>query len=339
MNTSLTSTSPRAQSDTSTGTVSPSEAVWELLDHPFRPVAATRSMFGLSPAAARYVVARDLLNSDECLRLLDAGPDLMRHMSNNLGFRDQRAVGAVLGPIKWHATIMARAAAGFPDDLFICEAPYRNFDLAENQLLMFALKHLVDSGRHVTAFARGSFDDDRSGQARDRARIAKNLLELRSFDGVKPLNDPGTVRKTRQSKNRKVYDPVLDFMPRSVRPLSQWTITHLGDRRTSQQHKIILAVLATLRREGIEVRPFSARDGLLVAGPMEYRHPGARGLPGAHGIRVGDLLLDVPDVPGDRLGAVRRLGQRSGSLAPHIVDSVQDVAAIADLILAGATSA
>ncbi len=339
MNTNLTSTPPETKTDTTTDTVSPSEAIWELLDHPFQPVAATRSMFGLSPAAARYVVARDLLNSDECLGLLDAGPDLIRHMSNNLGFRELRAVGAVLGPIKWHSTIMARAAAGFPDDLFICEAPYRNFDLAENQLFMFALKHLVDSGRHVTAFARGSFDDDRTCLARDRARCAKGFLEVRSFDGVKPMNDPGTIRKTRQSKNRKVYGPVLDFMPRSIRPLSQWTLTHLGDRRTSQQHKIILAVLATLRREGIEVRPFEARDGLLVAGPLEYRHPGARGLPGAHGIRIGDVLLDVPDVPGDHPGAVRRLGQRSGSLSPHIVDSVHDVSAIADRILAAATSA
>jgi hypothetical protein len=338
MNASLASTPVSTYTGAVTGTVSPSEAIWELIDYPFRPIEAVRAMFGLSPGAARYVIARDLLNSDECHRLLEAGPELIRYMSNNLGFRELRVVGAVLGQIQWHSTITARAAEGFPDDLFICDVPYRNFDVAENQLFKFALKGLTDAGQDLTTFSGGSFHDDRTSQALDRARRAKNYLELRPFDGVKPMHDPATIRRTRRSQNQRVYGPVLDFIPRTVRPLSQWTLTHLGDRRTSQQHKMILAVLATLRREGIKVRPVAADRGLLVAGPMEYRHPGARGLPGAHGIRIGNILLDVPDVPGDHNGSVRRLGQRSGSLSPHIVDSVEDVAALADRILGAATS-
>jgi hypothetical protein len=295
-------------------------------------------MFGLSPAAARYVVARDLLTSDETLQLLAAGPDLLRHMSNKLSFREVRAVGAVLGPIRWQSTITSRAAAGFPEDLFICGTPYRDFDLPENQLLKFALKHLVDSGRYLADFARGSFDDDRNALARERARQAKSYLELRPFDGVKPLRDAATIRKTKSSKNSGVYQSVIDFVPRLARPLSPWTLTHLGDRRTASQHKMILAVLATLRREGIDVRPFVASQGLLTAGPMEFRHPGARGLPGAHGIRVGDMLLDVPDLADDHRGALRRLGQRSGSLSPHVVETVDDVSSLADRIVAAASA-
>ncbi|MFW2382661.1 MAG: hypothetical protein ACN4GZ_12950 [Acidimicrobiales bacterium] len=336
MSTELTSGPHAIESEPAAPTVSPSEAIWQLIDHPFRPVDAARAMFGLSPAAARHVVARDLLTSDQTLRLLEASPDLIRHMTNRLNFHEIRAVGAVLGPIQWHSTIMARAAAGFPDDLFICETPYRDFDVPENQLFKFALKHLVDSGRFLTAFARGSFDDDRIALARDRSRQAKSYLELRPFDGVKPLHDPAIVRRANRGKHSSLYRPVLDFIPQSVRPLNQWTLTHLGDRRTSQQHKMILAVLATLRREGVDVRPLEAREGVLTAGPMEYRHPGARGLPGAHGIRIGDVLLDVADVPGDPDGATRRLGQRSGSLTPYIVESVQDVSSLVDRIVEAA---
>ena len=336
MSTDLTAGPDLGVGELTPDTVSPSEAIWQLLDHPFRPVDAARAMFGLSPAAARHVVARDLLSSDETRRLLDASPDLIRYMSNRLAYRETRAVGAVLGPIQWHSTIMARAAAGFPDDLFICETPYRNFDMAENRLFKYSLKHLVDSGRYMTEYARGSFDDERNSRARDRARHAKSFLELRPFDDVKPLHDPATIRKVKRSKNSSLYQPVLEFLPRSVRPLSSWTLTHLGDRRTSLQHKMILAILATLRREGIEVRPFEARQGVLAAGPMEYRHPGARGLPGAHGIRVGSILLDVPDIADDHSGAIRRLGQRSGSLTPHIVQSIDDVSSLAGEIVAAA---
>lgn len=318
--------------------VSPSEAVWRLVDHPFRPIDAARAIFGLTPAAARHVVGRELLNSDEARRLLDATPDMFRYMRNQLNYREVRSVGAVLGQISWHSTIMARAASGFPEDLFVCSAPYRDFDLPENRVLAYCLKRLVDAGRHVNLLDRGSFDDDRVTEARARARQAEGYLGFRSLDGVKPRNDPATVRKLQRSKDRHVYESVIEFLPRSVRPLSSWAINHLGDRRTSQQHKVLLAVLATLRREGVEVRPLRPDNGVLVGGPVTYRHPGSRGIPGAHGIRVGDLLIDVPDVSGDPTGSIRRLGARSGRLTPFVVETVEHVSSLGDRIVEAAVA-
>ncbi len=295
-------------------------------------------MFGLTPAAARHVVGRELLNSDEATRLLDASPDILRYMRNQQGSKQVRSVGSVNGPIQWHSTIMARAAAGFPEDLFICAAPYRDFDVPENQLFAYALKRLVDAGRHVNLLDRESFEDERVTKARSRARDAATFLAFRSLDGVSPRNDPLTVRRTRRSKARSTYDPVLDFLPRAMRPLSGWALTHLGDRRTSQQHKVLLAVLACLRREGVDVRPFEPVNGVLHAGPVEYRHPGSRGLAGAHGIRIGDVLIDVPDVSGDPAGAIRRLGQRSGTLRPFIAETVAHVNALSDQIVEAASA-
>jgi len=293
-------------------------------------------MFGLSPAAARHVVGRELLNSDEALHLLDSAPDILRYMKNQLNSHEVRSVGAVVGPIQWQATITARAAAGFPEDLFICAAPFRDFNLPENQLFTYALKRLVDAGRHVNLLELESFDDERVTEARSRARRASSYLGFRSLAGVAPRKDPTVVRRTRQSKARNTYEPVLSFLPRSVRPLSSWAITHLGDRRTSHQHKVLLAVLATLRREGVNVRPFAPVNGILQAGPVEYRHPGSRGMPGAHGIRIGSLLLDVPDISGDPTGSIRRLGQRSGTLTPFVVESVEHVNALSERILEAA---
>ena len=337
MNLDLVGINSSPAADTASPTaVSPSEAIWTLLSTPFHPVEATRALFGLSASSARYVVGRELLISDEAGHLLDNMPDIIRYLKNKLSFSDVRTVGSVTGPIQWHSTITARAAAGNPDDLFICAAPYRDFDLAENQLLVHTLEQLVLSGRYVNAFARDSFDDDRTALARDRAREAANFLDLRSLSGVKGKGDPLTVRRTARSKARSTYEPLLDFLPRSNRPLSTWAITHLGDRRTSLQHKVLLAVLATLRREGVDVRPFRPHDGVLTAGPVEFRHPGVRGGVGAHGIRVGDVLLDVPDVPGDREAAARRQGQRSGMLTPYVVDSVAEVAALKDKLVAAA---
>lgn len=317
-------------------TVSPSEAVWRLVDHPFKPIDAARAIFGLTPAAARHVVGRELLNSDEAGILLDATPDIFRYMRNQLNYREVRSVGAVLGQISWHSTIMARAASGFPEDLFVCSAPYRDFDLPENRVLAFALKRLVDAGRHVNLLDRESFDDERVTQARARARQAESYLGFRSLNGVKPRNDPATVRKLRRSTDRAVYEPVIQFLPRSVRPLSSWAINHLGDRRTSQQHKVLLAVLATLRREGIEVRPLRPEHGMLIGGPVVYRHPGSRGMAGAHGIRIGDILIDVPDVSGDPTGSIRRLGERSGRLTGFVVETVDHVASLSDRIVEAA---
>ncbi|NNF55532.1 MAG: hypothetical protein HKN03_13950 [Acidimicrobiales bacterium] len=319
-----------------TGPVSPSEAVWKLIDHPFRPIDAARAIFGLTPAAARHVVGRELLNSDEALRLLDETPDMIRYLRNQLSYRNIRSVGAVLGPIQWQATITARAAAGFPEDLFICAAPYRDFDLPENRVLAYALKRLVDAGRHVNLLDRESFDDERVTEARARARQALSYLEHRSLIGVKPKNDPGTIRKLERSTDLTTYQTVLDFLPRATRPLSQRAINHLSDRRTALQHKVLLAVLATLMREGVNVRPLQPLNGVLVGGPVEYRHPGSRGLAGAHGIRIGEILIDVPDVHGDPTGSIRRLGSRSGRLTPFIVESVEHVNSLSHRLLESA---
>ncbi len=319
--------------------VSPSEAVWKLIDPPFRPIDAACAIFGLTPAAARHVVGRELLNSDETQRLLDETPDMIRYLRNQLSFRNIRSVGAVLGPIQWQATITARAAAGFPEDLFICAAPYRDFDLPENQVLAYALKRLVDAGRHVNLLDRESFDDERVTEARARARQARSYFEHRSLVGVKPKNDPGTLRKLERSTDLSTYRSVLDFLPRATRPLSQRAINHLSDRRTALQHKVLLAVLATLMREGVNVRPLQPVNGVLVGGPVEYRHPGSRGLPGAHGIRVGEILIDVPDVHGDPTGSIRRLGDRSGRLTPFVVESVEHVNSLSNRILESARAA
>ncbi len=325
-------------SPASPGALSPSEAVWQLIDQPFGPIDAARALFGLTPQASRHVVGRELLNSNEALRLLDGTPDILRYMKNRLSSSDVRSVGAVLGPIQWHATIMARAAAGFPEDLFVCAAPYRDFDLAENRLFAFALKRLVDAGRHVNLLDRESFDDERVTEARARARRAIGYYEFRSLDNVNPRNDPTTIRKVQRSPDRAIYAPVLDFVPRTVRPLSTWAINHLADRRTSLQHKVLLAVLAILRREGVVVRPLRPVHGILVGGPVEYRHPGSRGRAGAHGIRVGQLLVDVPDISGDPAGSIRRLGTRSGSLTPFVVETVAHVDALTERLVEAATS-
>lgn len=326
-----TTTAAAPQSDA----VSSSEAIWRLLSAPFHPVEATRSLFGLSPASARYLVGREMLTSDEAGHLLESMPEIIRYMKNRLNFTEVRTVGSVIGPIQWHSTITARASAGNADDLFVCAAPYRDFNLPENQLLVHTLSQLVRSGSYVKAFTRDSFDDERTMLARDRARVAARYLDIRSLSSIKGKSDPQTIRRTKRSKDRAIYEPLLDFLPRSNRPLSQFALTHLSDRRTSLQHKIFLAVLATLRSEGIDVLPVRPREGVLTAGPVEFRHPGARGGAGAHGIRVGHLLIDVPDIAGDREGANRRLGQRSGMLTPHIVESVADVSALREkLVLA-----
>ena len=329
------SDTPSAASS-STEAVSSSEALWALLQAPFHPVEATRALFGLSPASARYLVGRELLISDEAGHLLDSMPEIIRYMKNQLNFAEVRTVGSVIGPIQWHSTITARASAGNADDLFVCAAPYRDFNLAENQLLVHTLGQLVRSGGYVKAFTRDSFDDDRTTLARERAREAASYLDIRSLSSVKGKNDPQTVRRTHRSTDRAIYQPLLDFLPRTDRPLSQFAITHLSDRRTSLQHKILLAVLATLRRGGIDVLPVRPSDGVLSAGPVEFRHPGARGGAGAHGIRIGHVLIDVPDVASDRDGSIRRQGQRSGMLTPYVVESVAEVTELRDKLVQAA---
>ncbi len=107
--------------------------------------------------------------------------------------------------------------------------------------------------------------------------------------------------------------------------LSLRTLLPLVDSRTSLQHELVLVVLGHAAAAGI--RPaLEIRDGIAVCGRIAYRHSGNRGSEGPSGLRVGSLLIDVPDYRGEpRSVALERLRSRAGKRTAILVESATEL--------------
>lgn len=321
-------------------------ALWELLSRPFEPIQAVQAMLGLSPSAARHFVGRELLGTPEAAELVERTSKMVRHLRNQQGTDEVVSMGSIRGPVKWSSTIVARAASGFPDDLFVCTSPYRDFNLAENQLLLSGLQRLDRAGKHVRLLSARGYDSERLQNARKTAKFARTWADHQSFDRVRPANDQRSRQRTKTGPYRREYQAALAFAQRMRNPVELTAMDNGTDRRTRQQHKIFLAVLACLRTEGFATGAVTIDSRFLVSGPARFVHPGARGsqqifsfhgedVP--HGISIGDLVLDVPDLDfEDEESNQTHLQRRCGDHPTLLVNSLDDVWSNAGKIVAAA---
>ncbi|HEX7097287.1 MAG TPA: hypothetical protein VF183_15480, partial [Acidimicrobiales bacterium] len=187
--------------------------------------------------------------------------------------------------------------ASFGDpDLFVCTTPQRDYDTAENRVLVQALLRLADGGRAIERMGP-QHDDEQLQRARSNARTARLFLDHPALTRVsRERITPRTLKRTRGGKSAVRYRSAMAVLERAAEPLDAHDLLPYRDRRTRLQHEVLLGVIEELERRGMRIPPLRVEGGALLAGPVTYVHPrrlGARDR--LHGILVGEVLIDVPE--------------------------------------------
>jgi hypothetical protein len=270
--------------------------LWGRLARPFRLGETVDAMFGLAPDVVAQLAGTVLCTSAEAEQLLHDMPTLLRALTTSVQTAPVRVRGEIRGPVLWSETMSARAASFGDPDLFVCTTPQRDYDTAENRVLVHALGLLADSGKAIERVS-AQYDDGTLRSARANARRARLFLDHPALARVSPERvRPRTLKRARGSKSAERYRSAMAVIDRAAEPIDIGEIVPFCDRRTRLQHAVLAGVLRDLERRGMRVPPLQVEDGTILAGPVTYVHPrrlGARDR--LHGILVGDVLIDVPE--------------------------------------------
>lgn len=294
-------------SDQAVDTREPLVRIWERLARPFSMPETIDGLLGLTTRVASQFVGTKVATSPEAEALLDGMSTTMRSLATSMQTHAQRCTGDIRGPILWSETMSARASSNGAEDVFVCATPSRAYDITQNQVLVYALHAVHEAAKQSAIVSDQDYDDETLRRARAQGERARHYLQHPSLRSVtiKPP-DGRAVNRTRAGKSRKSYEPALAMLERIREPISVEELLPYVDRRTKAQHDILMSFVDKLEAGGNRLPPFRAEDGVLYAGPLQYRHPRTLGnVERLSGILIGNLLVDVPD----------RLRERSRSRA------------------------
>jgi len=151
--------------------------LWARLARPFALIEVVDALLGLSTEVVQQLAGVTVAVCDEAADLLGDAPLLVRSLTTSVASKSVRTRGEIRGPVLWSETMSARASTGGDTDLFVCKAPQRDYDTPENQVLVRALKAIVDAGNAVELVGAHEYDDHTLRLARDRAREARRYLD------------------------------------------------------------------------------------------------------------------------------------------------------------------
>src|SRR5690606_24827506 len=120
----------------------------------------------------------------EATELLSDLDGLARGLANTTGKAAERCRGEVRGPIMWSETLSARASSFGADDVFVCSAPYREYDVPENRVLREALRRIAEAGERVEHMPPPVKDGPVGRRALEHAGIARRFLGHRALEQV-----------------------------------------------------------------------------------------------------------------------------------------------------------
>lgn len=186
--------------------------------------------------------------------------------------------------------------------------PHSHLELAAE--VAAGLRVLNAAGAALEVIPTWAYDDERLRHARGAHARTLALAAHSAF------HEPSVVDAAASRTSPTFSDTALTLD----------TLLPLVDGRTRDQHQLLVAVLGTAASAG--VRPtLGIRDGIAVCGQIAYRHSGNRSSDGPSGIRVGSLLIDVPDYRGEpRSVALERLRARAGKRTAILVESAAEIA-------------
>ena len=312
--------------------------LWRRLARPFDPSLTAEAMLGLPSEIVAQLVGVLVATCPEAESLIASMPSILRNLKTAIGANHQRCVGELRGPVQWSETVAARASSLGSTDVFVCAAPHRAYDIEQNQVLVAALRAVAEAGAEAEKGFEDPGADDGLARARDNARSARRFLDHGALTQVRLDGRPSrrAINRTRGGKSSQVYGPALDMLARVAEPLTLEELAPYCDRRTRQQHAVVVGVIEELERRGQRVPAMRTESGSLFAGPIEYRHPRRRGdTTQVSGVVVGDLLIDVPSRANEseRATAQAELEARSGGHPCAIVMDRREIPTVVDLAI------
>jgi hypothetical protein len=314
------------------------ERLFARIHRPYDADAVVEALLGLPHGVVHQLVGAAIATSDEAEDLLDAMPVTLRSLAIATTDRAERCHGEIRGPVLWSETMSARASSAGDAGVYVCAMPSKAFDTDENRVLVAALRALQRGARAVERGDRAGYDDDVLSRARMNGMRAQRYLDHRALMTVTKTDRPTgrALRRTRAGTRRHTYWHALRMLERAGEPLSAGHLSTLCDDRTVLQHEVLAEVADRLEQRGIELPAMRAYHGALMSGPLWFRHARIRGATDrVHGIRVGSVLLDVADRPGDtdRGRVTHNLAARSQGLPVVAVLEPADIDTGIDLAI------
>jgi hypothetical protein len=310
------------------------------MSRPFNLIHALPALTGIPPAHVADLVALRLAISDEADHVLASFPHISRNLSGTTISESVRCIGNMRGPIRWAETLTARANTFGADDIFVCAAPRRSTDTAENRVLVAALELIARAGRVTGSVAAQAFAPEDLARIEANATLARTLLRTPALAEVRRRPNRREVHKVATGRRGRQYRTALAMLDRRSEPLRSTELVRLCDPRTMAQHRALVLVMASLQRRGLAVPLFRCAKGELVAGGLRYRNWRRPTPAGNHGILVNQLLVDAPAerTPEARAAAIADLERRAGGRHFCLVDSPEEADLAVDLALAGTSS-
>ena len=161
-----TRTSGSVDREPTPGERSATHELWDLLRRPFNVVEAVDSVLGLSPNVVKQLSGAMLATCVEAEALLTATPHTIRSLSISMSNQPEECRGELRGPVLWSETFSCRSSSPGRNDVYVCAAPSRAYDIPENRVLVAALLSVRDAGRSVDTISARSYDDDTLRKAR-----------------------------------------------------------------------------------------------------------------------------------------------------------------------------
>ncbi len=272
-------------------------SIWSRLARPFNTLETVDAILGLSAKVIRQHVGVTLATSPEATGLIGTMPVTIRSLATSMHTSVVRCRGELRGPVLWSETISARSATNGDEDLFVCAAPSRAYDITENRVLVAALNVVWEASKDAQTVSMATYDDEALRTARRMGDQARSYLQHPSLRMVTQENPSGrAIKRTRGGKSRKSYEPALMVIERATDPLGPSALMELCDLRTRAQHRLLMDLVDRLESGGARLPEFRAENGILYAGPLQYHHPRKRGSSlRLSGIVLGSLVIDVPD--------------------------------------------
>ncbi len=229
-------------------------------------VEAVDSVLGLSPNVVKQLTGAMVATCTEAEHLLKVTPETIRSLSISMDNQPEECRGELRGPVLWSETFSCRSSSPGRNDVYVCAAPSRAYDIPENRVLVAALMSVRDAGRGVDTISARSYDDDTLRTARFNGLRASRLLEHRALSSVaRHRPSPRELRRARSGNRRSTYTPALTMLARAADPLEADDILPFCDRRTRAQHAVLVSMVRALRRRGLRGRavPGGGRDAAL----------------------------------------------------------------------------
>ncbi len=316
---------------------SPTEALWSRLHRPFDTPEVVDAMFGLPEDTIDQLIGSRVASGEHADRLLSRMPVIARALSTDVVKRPERCLGELRGPVLWAETMAARGASAAAPDVFVCAVPRRHYDTNENQILVAALVAIRDAGRKADLLPQEAYDDETLRVARANGHKATRWLHSQHLQTVSRTRpNQRELRRVRAGSRKGTYTPALRLLEEAMEPLTIADLMPYCDRYTRAQHGIIVALAERLEARGELVPHFRARDGVLRAGPIEYRHQRIRGATDIpHGITLKGVLVDAMPTGAmmRREVAERLLAERAGDRRSVLISDDADLDHAVDVAL------